>query len=472
MITTPGAVTPGTTIAEFGSGTVTLAQLRQALGVIPSKPNTQGGGGAGSATIVVGQGLTGGGPVLGNIPINLTVPIPWLMGDDGGGDGDPGPPGISGAQGPQGPTGSSGGPVGPAGPAIFLAAEDGVDGTDGVPGLVGPQGLTGTTGFPGIAIFLAAEDGQDGMDAVPGPPGIGGATGPAGPAIYLLADDGNDGEPGPPGVSATGGGGGIAVHFGSGAPSTLFNNGDLYFDTSALPYQGYVQNVSVLVPSIEGTPINSIWSASTTSAAVAISTTLSNLMVVVVYHEKSATVNSVTSVTAAGLTFTQQFSSQSSGTTNNYQEVWTAPLSGAYSGTIQVTLAVATDDAGFMAWGIQNANTSTIFDTAGGLPATGSSTTGQVPLTVAPAVGDLLMFLQNHATGSGLPGTPTPTTGITLATSVSNTGAVLFQYGTVHTKIESSGTFTSAGLPTSGSGIFSILGFLSGSSGPHWSPFI
>jgi len=32
------------------------------------------------------------------------------------------------------------------------------------------------------------------------------------------------------------------VYFGSGEPSTLHNNGDLYFDTSTSPYGAYVQN--------------------------------------------------------------------------------------------------------------------------------------------------------------------------------------------------------------------------------------
>ena len=37
------------------------------------------------------------------------------------------------------------------------------------------------------------------------------------------------------------------VYFGSGAPSTLHNDGDLYFDTSTSPYSPYVQRSSVWV---------------------------------------------------------------------------------------------------------------------------------------------------------------------------------------------------------------------------------
>ncbi|MDP9112273.1 MAG: hypothetical protein M3O20_01170 [Acidobacteriota bacterium] len=38
-----------------------------------------------------------------------------------------------------------------------------------------------------------------------------------------------------------GGGGGTTIYYGAGAPSTLHNDGDLYFDTTASPYQGWVQ---------------------------------------------------------------------------------------------------------------------------------------------------------------------------------------------------------------------------------------
>lgn len=172
VVKTPPAQTPGTTIAEYGSGTITLAQLRQALGVIVTKPNTQGGGGGGAgATIVPGPGLSGGGPVLGNVPINLTAPIPvFIFDDSGGGDGDAAP--IPGQTGPAG-IGTTGA-AGPAGPAIFLLADDPDEALNAVPGAVGPQGILGATG----------------------------GVGPAGPALFMLAEDGQDGEPGPPGVSA------------------------------------------------------------------------------------------------------------------------------------------------------------------------------------------------------------------------------------------------------------------------------
>lgn len=177
----------GTTIAEFGSGKITLSQLKAALGVsnVPIPPNTiGGGGGAGAgAAIALGPGLSGGGAVVGAVPISLTAPIPAFVFDDGGGDGDPGPPGMAGAAGPQGvvgPTGPSGGPVGPAGPATYMSAEDGEDGWHAIPGNPGPAGAAGGAGAPGVAgapgaaLFFLAEDGAEGD---PGPPGAAGAAG-------------------------------------------------------------------------------------------------------------------------------------------------------------------------------------------------------------------------------------------------------------------------------------------------------
>lgn len=127
----------GTTIAEFGSNTVTLAQLGAALGV--TAPGAQTGtiapaGGAGSpAAIVAGPGLSGGGSLIGNVPINLIAPIPAFIFGDSGDDGPrgfPGPPGADGIIGRDGVTG----------PAVFMAADAGEDG----PMIPGPPGPTGS----------------------------------------------------------------------------------------------------------------------------------------------------------------------------------------------------------------------------------------------------------------------------------------------------------------------------------------
>lgn len=170
------AAAAGTTIAEFGATVVTLAQLKAALGIV-TKPNTVGGSSAGGA-LVVGPGLSGGGQLVGAVPLQLSAPIPFMMGDDsgGGGDGDPGPPGRD------GPTGPTGG-LGPMGPAV-LFIDEGPEGEQGFPGAPGPSG------------------------GPPGPQGPAGAAGPTGPIIWLPGEDGQDGDMGPPGISGTSSGGG------------------------------------------------------------------------------------------------------------------------------------------------------------------------------------------------------------------------------------------------------------------------
>lgn len=147
----PDATDVGTTIAGYAGQTLTLAQLKQLLGVTSTTTVVNGGGGA-SASLVVGPGLSGGGVLTGAVQLNLTAPIPAFLWDDGGGGGGDG------------------------------------DATP-IPGERGANGATGAGGPPGPAVFLAAEDGEDGWHAIPGNPGAtgaAGATGPAGPASGLL----------------------------------------------------------------------------------------------------------------------------------------------------------------------------------------------------------------------------------------------------------------------------------------------
>lgn len=140
---------PGTTIAELGSDTVSLATLAALITQLQSQQVNTGGGNIGDgteATLVVGPGLSGGGPMLGAVPLRLTAPIPAFIWDDGGGgDGDPGPPGMPGIRGVNGVTGG----IGPAGPAIFMAGDSGEDGDLGAPGAPGVPGAPGTPGIAG-----------------------------------------------------------------------------------------------------------------------------------------------------------------------------------------------------------------------------------------------------------------------------------------------------------------------------------
>lgn len=174
------AATPATTITGL-EGTVTLAQLAALITQMQAQQANNGGGNIGDGTeavLVVGPGLSGGGPMLGKVPLRLTAPIPWGLDDGGGGgDGDPGPPGLPGKAGANGATGG----VGPVGPAVFMSAEDGQDGQDAIPGNRGATGLPGTNGTTGgqgpIGPVFFPEDGEDGDW---GPPGMQGPQGAAG----------------------------------------------------------------------------------------------------------------------------------------------------------------------------------------------------------------------------------------------------------------------------------------------------
>jgi len=195
MITLP-PTTVGTTIAEIGAGTITLSQLAAAINNILTGSGTTTTGTANAANLVVGPGLTGGGPLVGNVPLRITAPIPWGMIDDGV-DGDPG------AQGPQGPRGLQGVP------GQFLMPEDGQDGDWGPPGAAGAVGATGAQGPQGPAgsgtgsggtgtlmMFIPDDHSYDDVLAMPGPTGPQGATGLTGATgaaaaggAYFVADD-------------------------------------------------------------------------------------------------------------------------------------------------------------------------------------------------------------------------------------------------------------------------------------------
>lgn len=103
VVQTSGAQSVGTTIAEYGAGTITLAQLKQALGIIaPGTSGSAASSGGVKSAISLGPGLSGGGPLLGNVPIFLTAPIPaFVFGEDAepGEQGPPGPPGTGGGGG-------------------------------------------------------------------------------------------------------------------------------------------------------------------------------------------------------------------------------------------------------------------------------------------------------------------------------------------------------------------------------------
>ena len=169
MLNTAAAQAAGTTIAEFGSQTITLASLAAALGLkstAAANPGTPTGG-----AIAVGPGLTGGGLLAGGIvTIGLAGPFPAMLPEDGaeGEMGFPGPPGLS-TPGVRGPSGLSGPPGEDASePDVWM-----IPGSPGV-GTPGARGLTGPLGPPG-------EDASEpDVWMIPGPPGASGASGAGG----------------------------------------------------------------------------------------------------------------------------------------------------------------------------------------------------------------------------------------------------------------------------------------------------
>lgn len=103
----------GTTIAEFGSNTVTLAQLAHAIAtLIPASNNSISSASSPSAaSLTTGPGLSGGGPLLGSVALRLIAPIPFLVADESEDSVM-----IPGQQGPQGVQG-------PPGPVVFIEDE-------------------------------------------------------------------------------------------------------------------------------------------------------------------------------------------------------------------------------------------------------------------------------------------------------------------------------------------------------------
>lgn len=163
-------ITPGGS-ADIASLQAQIAQLNAVVSAIlaaqQTPPNTQGNGD--NAFLTVGPGMTGGGALIGNVPIGLTGPLGGatvgLEGEQGedGPIGPPGPPGATGARGPAGEPGEDG-----------MPGEDGPPGPTGATGATGPTGPTGPPGPPGSGsggpMFWVPEDGAQGEDgpAIPG----------------------------------------------------------------------------------------------------------------------------------------------------------------------------------------------------------------------------------------------------------------------------------------------------------------
>lgn len=230
VIRTGETIAVGTTIAEIGAQTITLAQLAALIGAVQSQNDNPG---TPVASIALGPGLSGGGPVVGVVPIRLDT-LPSVIFDSGGSDSGgggtegfmiPGPAGARGAQGQPAfyiPDDGEDAPWIPgqqgAQGVQGIRGETGLEGDAGedalmIPGIQGPQGIQGIpgTGGTGSGIGPPGADGNDGEDAMmipgsPGPQGTPGAQGIQGQSIPgATGDDGEDGlwipgNPGPQGL--------------------------------------------------------------------------------------------------------------------------------------------------------------------------------------------------------------------------------------------------------------------------------
>ena len=124
-------------------------------------------------------------------------------------------------------------------------------------------------------------------------------------------------------------------------------------------------------PLIENSSINDDAGAGLTRTAT-LTTTLSNLAVATIHSEVGGGAV-VQSVTSPGLTWTRftTISGNPSPLSESVNiEIWYAPLSGAYSGSVVATFQNPpnVDSSAMVVFGVENGNTSTPFDTNGTLP--------------------------------------------------------------------------------------------------------
>lgn len=182
-VTVGGSTAVGTTIAELGSATVSLAQLKALLGLLDDN-NSGTISDVPTPAILVGPGLSGGGPVLGIVPINLIGPIPTFITGEVGQIEDPASaPVIISSSAPIPPV-----PGATTGVSSALA-RDGIDGEDAIAFVSSSSAPTppvpgATTGVSNIT----GRDGIDGEDAIVFasslPPIVAGPQGPAGPLNF------------------------------------------------------------------------------------------------------------------------------------------------------------------------------------------------------------------------------------------------------------------------------------------------
>lgn len=252
---------------------------------------------------------------------------------------------------------------------------------------------------------------------------------------------------------AAGGGGGsgsTTTYFGTGAPVTTHNRGDIYFDTSTVPYTLYVQDLAntfvhnpILDPAF--TPAGAAWStvSTYTNASFPAIPATSQRLVIVISTElptsgSNPTVSSV-GLSLGGLTFTRYLTIDNGTTllngTNKRLEVWTAPLSGAVAtSTLTVVMSATIDDATIHWFTVKDADpTNNFWDDAGsGFPQSVAYGASGVPpfAAVTADEADLVVFVQGNGANNNGTGPPTPPTFLNVS-AVTNSGAVKWDFSRV-----------------------------------------
>ena len=171
-------------------------------------------------------------------------------------------------------------------------------------------------------------------------------------------------------------------------------------------------------PTIDGSAIANMGNA-VTSGSIALTTTSNpdQIVVVCALHNRSGTPVDVSGVTASGLTFTKRGaytgSDPNASPFSISLEIWSAPASGTFSGTIAVSFSGTVDSAQLVAFGANGIYTGAPFDTEAGLPVTGSTAT--LSLTTADP-DDMLLYVSfstaGGVVGSACQNTPTGWTNI------------------------------------------------------------
>lgn len=173
------------------------------------------------------------------------------------------------------------------------------------------------------------------------------------------------------------------------------------------------------------------------SATVALTTTHPTDVVTVI---SLANAGQVSSITAAGLTFTKRASAVNTG--GEPIEEWSAVASATFSGNITVNYSNTTTYASVVAFGISGANTGTIYDNHTGLPATAS---GTVSISTANA-NDFLIGTYRYAS------TVSPTAGSGW-TQIAGGGYLLVEYRIVSATQSSLAVTDTTGAGDEGAGI-------------------